>query len=490
MWLNKVFNDDEEDLQAQESWGDRPYRWLPEFVEYPAAVIGGTYREIKKAINSRSSPKREEFAKKDISKFTREVLKQRSNQGRKESVLIDKKDPTLNKSLSVKFTMPRKKRGNRKPRPAHKKKGKAIRKIRKALGNVPVKSPFAMLATKLRAGRKRVEFNSMSRDMKKRFVTEQKVHRGKSTVSFTGSNIFSDGLVIRGRQRLGQVISVSGFSQPVILYDVTRSTSRSDTILPINPSMLSYYSEPMTVLTQVFTKFLFSSISLDYETQSPTSTYGKAMLAYSPDVDYLEGLGYSGTTPLIAQPDVVKLPNCLTFPFWEDTKYTVPVRDNLSVKQFYVRNEYSNQTGAGGAYVLDNFNDTAEDRQSFQGMLFISGAKSATDDGGTIFGDIYINYTLHLGGIGASQIAGVTPVPNSVSDSDRKFRIRYERMRALDERKALEEQKEAAARTFGIDRSEVRPVEEIIPPVSLTRNSVSGTRESSSRSSSLERKSR
>lgn len=69
---------DEEGLAAQESWDERPWRWVPDVVRYPAATIGGIYRNLTRKEN-------------------------KSLQG--------KKDPTLNKEMSLlkgrKQTMPK-----------------------------------------------------------------------------------------------------------------------------------------------------------------------------------------------------------------------------------------------------------------------------------------------------------------------------------------------------------------------------------------------
>jgi len=186
----------------------------------------------------------------------------------------------------------------------------------------------------------------------------------------------------------------------------------------------------------------------------------------------------------------------------------MPITQNQTVKNFFIRNEYTNNTSGGGDYVLDNANDTAEDRQSYQGMLFISGITTAADaTAGTLYGDLYINYVIHFGGIGASQAASVTPGPLGISESDRKFYVKYQRIKALEEKrlaemKVIEDKQQdedvlTARATFVPDTLSVEELSrlseirghEAVRTINVTRDgSLITVRGSQSRSSSAERK--
>jgi len=258
------------------------------------------------------------------------------------------------------------------------------------------KKKVVVIATKRgryqRAGKRTpVSRKQLVNTLGNRLTSNAEVVRTGSVARF-GTGRMNGSLQMSGRQRIGQIQAVS-FDSATRVAIVFDSTARSDTIMPLNPTMLVYFGTPLFNIAACFQNFLFVKFVLQYKTRSGTQDNGGLVLAYFPDVDYLEGVGYSGTTPFVAEADLVKSSSTVTIPFYRDFNYVAPVMVNRSAPRFFTRNEYS---GTSNGYVLDGVNDVANDRQTFEGMVVVSGSVGGASPG-FLWGDIYLDYTIELG---------------------------------------------------------------------------------------------
>jgi len=373
---------DEEGLAAQESWDERPWRWVPDVVRYPAATIGGIYRNLTRKEN-------------------------KSLQG--------KKDPTLNKEMSLlkgrKQTMPKsrgtKTKGKLRRRIKLEKKKLAMEQKLLRMPGLPPRKP--RLGFRTRPGKQgKIQMKALAPMVRRQLITEQQPNRrAGSTYSFASRG--AETLVMSGRQRLGQIVvgtsTVRGggtVNALAINFDTALGT---DTVIPLNPSMLLYFSNPLSNIIVPFNKFLWEQFEISYVTQIGTNNSGKVMFAYTSDIDYLEGLGYTGINAFISEGDLARFSNCKTYPMYEDFTYSVPVLKGKTPGNFYMRNEY---TLSNARYSFDNAGDTAEDRQCFQGLIMLTGATGGGSFG-FIYGDVYINYRIVLTEMSQNARVAVTP---------------------------------------------------------------------------------
>lgn len=433
-------NDQEEDIQSQEGWSERPWRWVPDYVKYPAAVVGGVYRNLRQSVSK-------------------------------------KKDPTLNKVLSTKETlleMPNpKKNGKKKP-------GKPIKKRKKGRKiGTKKKAKEAIIA-----GNKRLGYNNFSDDVKKRFTTNVRKHKVGGNIRF-GTGRMMGSLVITGRQRVGQITYSTSINTPCITFD---STARDDTIWPLSPTMKAYIGTPLFNIASCFQQFLFTKFSLEYDARCGTGAGGGLILTYVQDVDFLEGLGYSGTAPVLFEGTLSQTANAKSFPFWEDFRYTPNVLKGRSAKTYYTVNEY---TASTNGFILDVAADAAQDRQCYQGMILVSGTGGGAGNN-FLWGDVYLNYTLQLHDLSQPAITAIGPPP-TMSRADLVLKRRLARLgvevpeRTSKEVKILESKDDVTVQHIFED--ELQPGDPGLAALKLARQVSSGyVKLSGSRSSSKDRK--
>jgi len=171
--------------------------------------------------------------------------------------------------------------------------------------------------------------------------------------------------------------------------------------------MMVYFGTPLYNLAVCFQNFIFTKFRLQYKTRSATNDNGGLVLSYFPDVDYLEGQGYSGTAPFVEEADLVTSSNTVTVPYYRDYTMNVPILVNRTAPKYFTRNEY---TATNVGYNLDNAGDTGEDRQTFQGMVIVSGSTGGAANG-YLWGDLYLSYTIHLGDIAEPATTAIDPAP-------------------------------------------------------------------------------
>lgn len=432
-------NDQEEDIQSQEGWSERPWRWVPDYVKYPAAVFGGVYRNLRQSVSK-------------------------------------KKDPTLNKVSSTKETllMPNpKKNGKKKP-------GKAMNKKRKGKKiGTKKKAKEALIA-----GNKRVGFNNFSEDVKRRFTTNVRKHKVGGNIRF-GTGRMMGSLMITGRQRIGQLTYSTAVNTPCITFD---SSITDDTIWPLSPTMKAYIGTPLFNIAQCFQQFLFTRFSLEYDTRCSTGASGGLILTYVQDVDFLEGLGYSGTAPSLNEGTLSQTANAKSYPFWEDFRYTPNVLKGRSARTYYTVNEY---TGSSTRFVLDIAADAAQDRQCYQGMILISGTGGGAGNN-FLWGDVYLNYAVQLHDLSQPATTAIGPPP-TMSRADLVLKRRLAKLgvevpeRTSKDLKILESKDDVTVQHIFED--ELQPGDPGLAALKLARQVSTGyVKLSSSRSSSKDRK--
>lgn len=345
-------NDTDEDIEAQESWGNRPWNWVPTPLQLPAATIGGIYRNLS------------------VSK---------------------KKDPTLRKDSSFLEPENMSKYANKKRTAGPKSRPKLRRNRYNRVGGKVVFGPVVPPAMKAKynLGGIRRKKNVRKKGPGRRLLNESKSYRTGAITRF-GAGKTPGSLRMSGRQRLGEMYYSSGQGQPLLRFD---ALSRADTVMVFNPTMRAYFGQPLVNIATVFQKFLWLRVTFEYKAKCPTTQNGAFQFAYSPDVNYLEGQGVAGTTPSISESQVVTLPDTLSHVFFEDCKWSPNMMRDRSALSYYSLNEYS---ATDNGYTLDAANDAAEDRQQYQGMWIVTGSNLPTTSDGTVFGDVFISYDIEL----------------------------------------------------------------------------------------------
>jgi len=358
-------NDQDEDIEAQESWDEKPWSWVPTALQLPAATIGGIVRNLS---------------------------------------VRKKKDPTLRKDSSFQ-EMPRNKKTLKKRVPRIAKKGKKLKKVKKLI----IKAARSQIRKKGGAPPRR---NNPGIDY-------QRTVAAGSTVRFSAGRA-AGCLRIHLRTRLGELIydnthflqqgGVTNFPCLAIQYD----GGGTDTVLPFNPLMANYFADPIRSLVQPFNLFKFDSAKILYMTSSPTAVNGKLIMAYSDDVRYLDSRAYTGTQKYVGEFDLVRFSNAVTTPLYENCSFNIPLA--TINKYYYLRSIYGN-TAANFSLAGTVAADAAEDRQAFQGMFMISGTfPTGTTVQGTQFGDVYLETTLEL-----CDISAVVTSQVSLSEEDKKM---------------------------------------------------------------------
>jgi len=101
-----------------------------------------------------------------------------------------------------------------------------------------------------------------------------------------------------------------------------------------------------------------------------------------------------------------------------------------SDKRYYCSNEY--QPFLSQHYIADGDPDGAEDRLCFKGILMVTGNMGADADfkANTIFGDVYLRYTIELSDIGSNPSAPITGL--SLTRSEKRVSKLLDQMRALE----------------------------------------------------------
>jgi len=362
-------NDQEEDIEAQESWDERPWRWVPTALQLPAATIGGIYRNLS------------------VSK---------------------KKDPTLRKDSSFQ-EMPRTKKTLKKRVPRVKKGKKKVKKVL-------IRTKKTQL--KKRGGAKpRRNYPG---------IDYQRTVASGSTVRFSAGRA-SGCLRMHLRTRLGQLVydnvhfEQQGGSTAFPCLAIDFDAGLPDTVLPMNPMLAGYFSDPLKSLVQPFNLFNFESAKILYMTSSPTAVNGKLVMAYADDVRYLDSRGYTGTLKYIGEFDLVRFSNSVTTPLYENCSFQIPL--NHAKKYYFLRSIYGN--------TVSNFSlngtiaaDAAEDRDCMQGCFIVSGTyPTGTTVNGTQFGDIYLETTIEL-----CDVSAVVTSPVSLLTEEEKRLSKFKNM--------------------------------------------------------------
>jgi len=396
-------------IKFQDKMDERPWRWLPDPVRYGAVIARAIYKgddwdDKKISPNPRF---------KSVS--SKRAPREKTSGGKVPATMPSKN--TKKKMKRTRFGM-----GGVVRRVTRKGTIKKTFKLKKGLNKG--RGSYAGAAAR-QSHFAKVGFTGLTKNVRRNLRTEQKASKGGATFGF--SNKGGDQLVFSGTQRLGQIVCISvnisgGGSQNgiAIKFDANALsvTAGSDTLLPMNPTLLFYHGVPLSDIVLPFAKFKWTKFQLKFKTQQPTTSSGKFMLGFSSDVDWLEGLSYSGSTAFITESDISRLSNCKSFPVYEDFVYNMPVMQNLTTKNFYTRNEY---TTATFRYVLDSAGDLSEDRASFQGMGMITGNPGGAAIG-TVYGDLYLTYSLVLGELGQNARVATTPGPSKEERMFRRFR--------------------------------------------------------------------
>jgi len=396
-WINSVFND-EDDLEAQDGWSERPWRWLPTAIQYPTAVAGGIYREM--------------FKKRSV---------------------LEKKDPTLNKDSSD-DNMPKGK------------KKKVAKRLKKKLAKAGTRKRAAIAV--MRQAESKM-FNPRGR---RRGPRPQVSKVGRTTGNYPGIDyqrkvsagstvVFSSGsrsgcLRMHCKVRLGiaqyttTAITQNGTSTPYPCIGVLLDASNTlDTVVPFNPSLAYYFPGPLQSMAQNFQTFRFDSASIIYQTSSPTALAGKLMFSYSPDVRYLDSRGYTSTNRYLGEFDLARIACTKTFPVYENVRFNIPI-ERAGMK--YVRSIYGNTAipyQLNGSVVADS----SEDRDCIYGIWMFTSNVPSTTVNGTQFGDLYLETTVEL-----CDLASVITSAVSLTSEEKQM----QKFRAMLARVQLEDQED------------------------------------------------
>lgn len=397
---------------------ERPWRWMPDYIRYPYGIAEALIKDYEPeapAIIDSSAIK--EMPPKKKSKSQKSRKGSRKGRARSQS------------------------RGRGRGRP----RGGGQARYGSAARPAPGRP-----SQKYNGIRSRLRFDQLAPSAQKRMSSEMKssVNSG-NTISFRSRRPGS--LIISGRQRVGTlkwmnvphpITGTTGVTTQICMaYDVggtyTPFTWENgffiDTITPLNPSLPGYFNAPLYSFALQFQRFRWLGMTLEFDTQLPTTATGKLMISYADDPTYLDRQGYTGPllnqVPQILDPDIINLAGTKTKTLYDNWTWRVPI--DTRGDRFYINNEYDPYNAQH--YVIDNLPDNAEDRQCFKGIINYSGYVTGTVTLPLTIGDMYMRYSIELSDIGCLPDTSDGPFPTPLlTRSEKKMFKMMEQMRMLD----------------------------------------------------------
>jgi len=267
-------------------------------------------------------------------------------------------------------------------------------------------------------------------------------------------------LIVHGMQRIGKLqketnlntyqggIGLGTQSGIAILLDST--TGLFDTVVPFNPNMLCYFNLPLFNFARSFQKFRFLQGSMVFKTALPSSNPGKIMFAYTEDPNYGETRGAGSIGGVFApanriawqEGDFSALENTVSGALWNNFSMKIPFSKQRSAQFYYINNPYGPGNVTNNLFQFGQEGETADDRQSFQGMFYVMGDPGTVGNGGFL-GDLYMNYTIELCDM---SLPSVQILP-SLAFSSLEHKV-LKAMRTIEEKKS---QREAKLKEMKVD---------------------------------------
>lgn len=461
-WINKFGNDDPADEEAQESWGDRPWRWLPYGIQFPAATIGAAYREIKKSFVRKTH--KSDTGQERYNQTPEETLKPSHD----EKSVLGKEDLTLNKSL----VMPtqkgkKKKKGKKKPRKATKKK-----------------TPVRKVQTRVKWQTARQE--KPPRVVKARVNQEMMYPSGNRVTFRSGSK--PGCLLISGRQNLG-VLAMSAGSGPTYTQGIGLTSIGGSYVGQVffNPANYFYFTSPYTTFGFLFQRYRMLTHSVEFITEVATSYSGSVTVATVDDPCAFQstfvGTGYTGISQLPTA-QIQQFTTAQTWPLYLPRKVV-----NLFPSTGWL---YCAGPDYGTQYVPTD--DAADQRMFYSGGLatVVENLNPPPAVGTqTILAKVYYNYTIELCDLspGITHTVSLSKEINTRSFSSKRMDAMKQEMKRLFDSKFNSEEIEEEASDLA-STTKVHYVTDDVAKTLPGYQALEIARELSGRSNSKERKTR
>ena len=219
-------------------------------------------------------------------------------------------------------------------------------------------------------------------------------------VSFEGST--KEYLQVTGRQKLCEVkmylSSTSGQAFAAFEVSANGTPGIRTTQLYIKPSNRYYFPDPLATYGSLAQYYEVVGMNFEYITSVGTNKGTSFTIGFSPDVAYAEGRGYGSSDVAMYLSDVETLTSALKVPAYSESTTMVvnPMRGFL----------YTYDDSPDGKF---SFGDTAEDRLSWAGCMYIAPNTydlDLADDWYTV-GDIFVTYRVRYKGLVLPATTGV-----------------------------------------------------------------------------------
>lgn len=160
----------------------------------------------------------------------------------------------------------------------------------------------------------------------------------------------------------------------------TQITLGSAVLIGVNPIYLCGPSNPLTQLTQMYARFMYSKLKFTYHGSAPTTTNASLVLTYIADGAALVGSGVPTPTSLV---DATSWPNSNLNSLWVPAT-TLDVTKQLDTSDMFYTDRI---TGSP---------DTATARQNYQGAIWLATDGQIAAGQNNIYGEYFVEFELIL----------------------------------------------------------------------------------------------